>query len=122
MPDARIFFRLRFLLLAGFALTLGACANRGAVREASAWSNATQMIAVTTADWNAATGELHRYERESAQAPWREVGSASSVTVGRAGSAWGIGLHPVQSDGPQKREGDGRAPAGVFSLGTAFGY
>ncbi|MBN8224609.1 MAG: hypothetical protein J0L89_07315, partial [Xanthomonadales bacterium] len=25
-------------------------------------------------------------------------------------------------DGPVKREGDGRSPAGVFALGTAFGY
>jgi L,D-peptidoglycan transpeptidase YkuD (ErfK/YbiS/YcfS/YnhG family) len=42
--------------------------------------------------------------------------------LGRTGSAWGIGLHPAGSSGPQKREGDGRAPAGVFALGTAFGY
>lgn len=28
----------------------------------------------------------------------------------------------VDGVGPRKREGDGRAPAGIFSLGTAFGY
>ena len=49
------------------------------------------------------------------------VGEPTPVTIGRAGSAWGLGLHPAQR-GPQKREGDGRAPAGVFRIGTAFGY
>ena len=44
------------------------------------------------------------------------------MALGRTGSAWGLGLHPAQADGPQKQEGDGRSPAGVFALGTAFGY
>lgn len=26
------------------------------------------------------------------------------------------------ADGPQKHEGDGRSPAGVFRIGTTFGY
>ncbi|RRU02464.1 L,D-transpeptidase family protein, partial [Stenotrophomonas sp. 278] len=44
------------------------------------------------------------------------------VAVGRSGSAWGTGLHPAQSGGPQKQEGDGRSPAGIFAIGEAFGY
>jgi D-alanyl-D-alanine dipeptidase len=37
--------------------------------------------------------------------------------------AWGSGLHGgVIGEGPVKQEGDGRSPAGVFSLGSAFGY
>lgn len=36
---------------------------------------------------------------------------------------WGRGLHLDMEDGnPIKQEGDGRAPAGIFTLGTAFGY
>ncbi|WP_330969852.1 L,D-transpeptidase family protein, partial [Lysobacter sp. A3-1-A15] len=35
---------------------------------------------------------------------------------------WGTGLHPAVAGGPVKREGDGRAPAGVFAIGDAFGY
>jgi len=34
---------------------------------------------------------------------------------------WGRGLHPSPTVGPQKREGDGRSPAGVFRLSQAFG-
>ena len=44
--------------------------------------------------------------------------TAAPVSVGRNGAAWGLGLHAAQPQGPQKQEGDGRAPAGVFTLGA----
>jgi L,D-peptidoglycan transpeptidase YkuD (ErfK/YbiS/YcfS/YnhG family) len=75
---------------------------------------------VTTDGWDTPRAALRAYER--AGDGWREVGSARAVTIGRAGAAWGLGMHPAQSDGPQKREGDGRSPAGAFAVGAAFGY
>ena len=78
------------------------------------------MVLVTTADWNTNHGTLRRFERDAAG--WRAVGDAQPVTIGRAGSAWGLGLNDARSDGPVKREGDGRSPAGVFAIGQAFGY
>ena len=46
--------------------------------------------------------------------------------VGRTGTAWGAGLHgtgaPTGRDGPRKREGDGKSPAGVFALRGSYGY
>jgi L,D-peptidoglycan transpeptidase YkuD (ErfK/YbiS/YcfS/YnhG family) len=78
------------------------------------------MVLVTTADWDAPSGTLRYYEREGAG--WKQVGAGFDVTVGRNGTAWGIGLHDARRDGPVKREGDGKAPAGVFAIGTAFGY
>lgn len=111
-------------LLAGFPLLLAACASAPSSNAYRAWTNAEQLVVVTTDDWNSTEGELRRYERagNEATSPWRETGEATPVMVGRAGSAWGIGLHPTPSSGPRKREGDGRAPAGIFALGTAFGY
>lgn len=98
-----------------------ACAHRPSTgNEATHWSNARQLVLVTTADWNAKTGTLRYYERDGAG--WKQVGDGFDVTVGRNGTAWGIGLHDARSDGPVKREGDGKAPAGVFAIGTAFGY
>jgi len=85
------------------------------------WSNAGQMLLVTTAEWDADTGTLRRYTRTPEG--WRQDGNDIEVSVGRSGAAWGIGLHPTQDDGgPIKQEGDGRAPAGVFAIGDAFGY
>ncbi len=81
----------------------------------------TQLILVRTSGWNAAAGELLRYERKSS-GPWRRQGEAVPVQTGRNGLGWGRGLHPEgpPSD-PRKAEGDGRAPAGVFRISTMFG-
>lgn len=43
--------------------------------------------------------------------------------MGKSGLAWGYGIHPnIQSKAPVKREGDKRAPAGIFKIGGAYGY
>lgn len=101
------------------SLVLAACASTP--REAPPWQGSTQMVVVVTDGWDADRGVLQRYERDGA---WRPVGAPIEVTVGRNGSAWGRGLHAdaIAGDGdPVKREGDGRAPAGVFAVGDAFG-
>lgn len=87
--------------------------------EATRWHDANQLILVTTPDWNADHGELRTFLRKDSR--WKAAGRAIKVSIGRAGSAWGLGLHDAHA-GPRKREGDGRSPAGVFRLGTAFGY
>lgn len=111
------------LALAGLALAWSVAATGGseAARptKATPIADAQQLVLVTTADWNATTGTLRRYAR--AEGRWRQVGTDVDVTVGRTGTAWGLGLHDAQP-GPQKREGDGKAPAGAFAIGTAFGY
>ncbi|GAB2509177.1 hypothetical protein GCM10027084_25610 [Pseudoxanthomonas sangjuensis] len=108
------------------AALLSSCAARGTPATAAPlpWDDAQQLVLVLVPDWDSNTGTLQRYGREGDG--WKAIGAAAEITVGRAGVAWGIGLHPRQADGPQgapvKREGDGRAPAGVFALGDAFGY
>lgn len=101
---------------------LSACASTASQPAASSlpWSNAKQMVVVTSTDWDDVRGTMRRFERSGSG--WQQVGAAQPVMLGRAGIGWGIGLHPAQSDGPQKREGDGRSPAGVFAIGPAFGY
>lgn len=104
--------------LAGSLLALCACASPG-TPAAHKWDGARQLVLVTTPHIDADRGMLRRYVRDGGN--WRPVGAAAPVTVGRAGIAWGRGLHAPQP-GPAKREGDGRAPSGVFRIGTAFGY
>ena len=70
------------------------------------------MVVVTTPDWKATSGTLQRYERTPAKAEWRAVGDPIPVVVGRNG------LAPES----EKHEGDGKSPAGVYRIGTAFGF
>ena len=87
------------------------------------WATTRQLVLVITPGWTDSTGVMQRFERNDAQAPWRALTPIVPVTVGKTGLAWGRGLHPTVSDnGPLKREGDLRAPAGVFRLSSAFGY
>ncbi len=103
------------------AATFSVCAWQGGAHDSTdlPWSAARQLVLVTTPDWNTNHGSMRSYVREAQG--WQQVGKAVPVVIGRAGAAWGLGLHPAQP-GPAKQEGDGRSPAGVFSIGTAFGY
>jgi D-alanyl-D-alanine dipeptidase len=86
-------------------------------------STSRQAVLVVTDDWAATKGTLQRFERKSRTAPWRSVGPRVPVVVGRNGAAWGRGAVAGldMAGGQVKQEGDGKAPAGVFRLGTAFG-
>jgi L,D-peptidoglycan transpeptidase YkuD (ErfK/YbiS/YcfS/YnhG family) len=120
-PALRMFSRLLSITA---ALLLASCAHRPAGEaQATRWQHAGQLVLVTTADWNSDHGTLRSYSRTDG-GDWHPTGAPFPVVIGRAGAAWGIGLHdvPQGSDGPVKQEGDGRSPAGVFAIGEAFGY
>ncbi len=95
------------------ALTTGLFAADTEVRTPDSFG---QVIVVTTKDWDTVDGWMQRFEGGQA------VGPRIRIALGRNGLGWGRGLHPAQKDGPQKKEGDGKSPAGVFSLTQAFGY
>lgn len=79
-----------------------------------------QLVAVSLPDWSSVEGTLTCHDRVGRgwSGPLRD---GVAVSIGRAGSGWGLGLHPSAGAGPVKREGDGRSPAGVFAIGFAFG-
>jgi L,D-peptidoglycan transpeptidase YkuD (ErfK/YbiS/YcfS/YnhG family) len=114
-PHDRAGLRLPVALLAASVLS---CAQKP---EGLLLSGETlQLLLVRTPDWTASDGILRRYERDTPGGSWRRVGDPRPVTVGRAGLGWATPpLHAFA--GPEKREGDGRSPAGVFPLGVAFG-
>jgi len=82
-------------------------------------ASSRQIVLVLTDQWDSTAGTLLRFERRSDV--WQRIGDPIIVTVGKKGLGLGLGLHPTDLDGPQKREGDRRAPAGVFRLESAFG-
>lgn len=92
-------------------------------RSVTVPSDARQMLLVTAPLWMSSGGQLRRYERPDPSSPWQTVGAPLAVRLGSAGLGRGRGLHDAEAcaDAPEKREGDKRAPAGAFALGTAFG-
>lgn len=88
------------------------------------YSKSLQAVVVTTKDWNSVQGAARLFERKSAKSNWKAVGESFPVVVGKNGMAWGAGLHALPSDTGRvllKVEGDGKSPAGIFVLSSAFG-
>jgi L,D-peptidoglycan transpeptidase YkuD (ErfK/YbiS/YcfS/YnhG family) len=79
-----------------------------------------QLLLVRTPSWDAVQGKMELYVRSSGS--WVREEDDIPVVLGRNGLAWGIGLQEENLPGPQKMEGDGKAPAGLFRLGPSFGY
>jgi zinc D-Ala-D-Ala dipeptidase len=80
-----------------------------------------QCLVVVTDSWTSTTGKMSTFER-SRGSPWQQRESTIPVVVGEAGLGWGRGLMDGKLTGPVKREGDRRAPAGIFRLRSVFGY
>ena len=86
--------------------------------------DSSQLLFVTTQDWNTKEGILQRYEHvASDDKRWIKIGEPINIVLGRNGLGWGKGLHTTPKNAKYiKKEGDGKAPAGLFALGNAFGY
>jgi L,D-peptidoglycan transpeptidase YkuD (ErfK/YbiS/YcfS/YnhG family) len=104
------------LMLAVFVFILAAQSPDPFTLDAT---GAQQAVVVTTETWADKVGVLKRYDRVDGK--WVQKGEAIEVVVGDSGLGWGLGLHPLGVGEPRKTEGDGRAPAGVFRLVSAFG-
>jgi len=87
-------------------------------------AEAKELVTAIVDDWDATRATLRRFRR--AGASWQPDGAPWPGVVGKSGAAWGVGLHgagaPSGRDGPVKREGDGRSPAGAFALRKSYGY
>jgi len=101
-----------------------ACAQPAAGKTPAPLARARQLVLVTTRGWDDVPGTLRRFERKGARGRWAQVGREVPVAVGRNGLGWGVGVIDAggTAEGPIKKEGDGKAPAGVFALGSAFGF
>jgi len=78
-----------------------------------------QIILVVSDDMNSSTAKLECYE------DGKKISDTIEVNLGFNGLAWGIGEIDIQDQQKQKiikREGDKRAPAGIFRLTKTFGY
>lgn len=82
------------------------------------------LLTAVVDDWRATRATLRHYRRDGRS--WRLIGEPWVGVIGYAGTAWGDGLHgrgaPKGRTGPIKREGDGKSPAGVFTMRGLYGY
>ena len=114
------------LALSGLIVFLGGCQGLGLARlssdPAAPLRTSRQVVLVVSDNWDAQTAQMQCFDRQ-AGGPWQRVGEPVLVSIGRTGLAWGRGLHGEPTlPGPIKQEGDGKAPAGIFELLSAFGY
>ncbi|MDF1881966.1 hypothetical protein JHD50_11770 [Sulfurimonas sp. MAG313] len=81
-----------------------------------------QLLVVHTVDFNRSKAIMQAYEYKSTQ--WMKVFEPISVNLGKNGLAWGRGKLSLQKHKGSvlKKEGDNKAPAGLFSLDLFFAY
>lgn len=114
-----------------FALSLTLCLSAFAQvktvpppRVEIPYSESLQAVVVTTSDWSAVKGAAQLFERKNIKSNWETIGESFPIVVGKNGMAWSDGLNELPSDTGRllmKTEGDGKSPAGIFSLTSAFG-
>jgi L,D-peptidoglycan transpeptidase YkuD (ErfK/YbiS/YcfS/YnhG family) len=92
--------------------------------QAQVPASTKQLLVTIAPDWNSHRASMQCYQRESERSGWRPAFQVSwPVLLGRNGLAWGRGIFTPPDDGrPDKQEKDGKAPAGIFKLGSVYGY
>lgn len=103
------------------SIIIGALFTISTACAAGVPGDCTQLIVGVAPDWNSMRGKVRLFER-SGTGEWRANGSAFPVLFGKNGLAWGTGIAGQEEHGLRKKEKDGRAPAGVFRIGTVYGY
>ena len=84
------------------------------------FAHSQQLLVVLTDSWPAVQARLYCLEKKGSA--WRPALGPFSAVVGSNGMAWGVGFPDNKQSGPVKKEGDRKAPAGVFRLVKAMGY
>ena len=82
-------------------------------------ADSTQCLVGLADDWDSSHATLSFYERRGGT--WQRDGDAWPARLGKNGLVWGLGMHPLPAAATLKREGDLRAPAGVFHVGDVWG-
>lgn len=90
----------------------------------------TTLVTAVVADWTSTKATMQLWQRapgatnDAYLGGWQSVGAPWPAVIGKSGAAWGIGIHgngPPNREGPIKKEGDGKSPAGAFALRAVYG-
>ncbi len=77
-----------------------------------------QLVCAVAPDWDSHRGVMRLFERSGRR--WESASGFVPVLYGKNGLAWGRGLAAGSEPAIYKREGDRRAPAGAFAIGTVY--
>jgi len=111
-------YHFRFLIKISLCLTVILSSAQSV--SAKIPEKTQQVIIGIARHKNSSQATLSLFEKH--QNSWKQSGKTWKGRLGRNGLAWGIGLHPTDLSGLTKKEGDGRAPAGIFKIGSESGY
>jgi L,D-peptidoglycan transpeptidase YkuD (ErfK/YbiS/YcfS/YnhG family) len=104
-----------FLLLAPQAALAQSCPQPLA--------SARRLVLVTADTLTSTTASVQRFERAAPGAPWQSSGGPATALIGHKGIAWAHAFRAFARKGePVKVEGDKRAPAGFYKIGSSFGF
>jgi len=100
-----------------------ACAEKN--RETNILANTNKVILLLTKGWDTKEASIFLLEKQEKQ--WLFYDKIIPAVIGRKGLGVGLGLHDSIpnfdfSSYPQKIEGDGKSPAGIFSISQIYGY
>jgi len=115
------------VIVRGFIVSSALCVASASRADPLIAKSTLQLVIVTSDGWRADHAKLQRWERAKGGS-FHVVDPALTVVLGSTGLGWGAGEDEALSEEPKraateptKREGDKRAPAGVFVLDGAFG-
>lgn len=106
--------------LTSFCLMISAQVKTPEKKIEYKFSDSLQTIVVTTKEWNAVQGKAQLFERKTTKSAWKAVGKSFPIVVGRNGLAWSNEANMKAETQPHKKEGDGKSPAGIMMLTSAF--
>lgn len=112
--------RMRFKIVSLFLIIISFCAV-SVFAQTSPLLKSRQALIVTTKDWQTIHGTAQLFERVNLKSAWKPVGKDFPVVVGKNGLGWSDDARMKAETEPHKVEGDGKAPAGIFELTSAFG-
>lgn len=119
------YFELLLLLIV-FLFKTATCSASVPLSIPDVLQKSKQLLLVLSPGWDSFQGTLQRYQRSAPGQAWHLVNKKSiQVVVGKNGMAWGaelVGQDQLPQTERKKQEGDGRSPAGIYELGTAFGF
>ncbi|BCX50255.1 transpeptidase [Haloferula helveola] len=83
-------------------------------------SGSSQCVVGISEGWNSSHVTLTAYEKKGGK--WVKALGPWPGRLGKSGLVWGAGIHPLPQGATTKKEGDWKAPGGVFHIGGAWGY